>query len=99
MEENQNEMQLSVDKLMIRGCLNAEIYRGMKDEEVNAFIIRDVNSTARKFVSEEWTGEVTVKCVYTVIDCRLNKTDEVHVDLVYNHDKGSYIVKKTKKKL
>ena len=97
--DKKNLNNSEVEKLMIRGFLNASIYKGMNDSQLTAFINRDATLTALKFVDKEWQGEVDIKCEYVVIDTSYNKLEVVEANLVFTREYGAKCLKKKIRKL
>lgn len=75
--------------LRITGVLNYDLYKDMKDEDLLAFVCKDVTEKCCKFVSDEWQEEVNVVADYTVIDSYYNKRGNLTAKLVYKHFDGT----------
>ena len=75
--------------LRVTGVLNYHLYKDIKDDDLLAFIAKDVAGICRKFVSDEWQEEVNVVADYTVIDSYYNKRGNLTAKLVYKHFNGT----------
>ena len=75
--------------IKVTGVLNYNIYKDMKDDDLLAFVCKDVTEKCRKFVSGEWQEEVNVVADYTVIDSYYNTRGTLTAKLVYKHFDGT----------
>ena len=91
--EKEQKLDFRTDfyELKITGVLDYEKYKTLAKHELGAFIKRDTESAARKFVSVEWEKEVNVKAEYIVIDSYYKVHEKVTAQLVYNHANGAYV--------
>ena len=90
-KEQELEFRTDFSELKITGVLDYEKYKTLAKHELGAFLKRDTESAARKFVSAEWTKAVNVIAKYIVIDSYYKVHEEVTAQLVYNHEKGAYV--------
>jgi len=71
------------------GCFNADIFKGMKKDEVEKTIVSNASSTARHLVTPEWMDEVAITATYDVVDYYYNTVAKVTAELTYTHLKGA----------
>ena len=93
---NKQETTVAFDgHLSIHGYLNAALYKDMGDNELVRFLEIDASQLAKKFVSEKWEDNVTIKSSYTVVDSYYNRVCAVEATLTYNHLAGARLIKKS----
>ena len=70
------------------GVLSEHIYKKTSEEDLNAFIHRDVLSKVSRFVSEDWLASVTVEVEYLIIDTFYNPVKSIRRTFQYSHREG-----------
>lgn len=74
--------------LRVTGVLNYHLYKDIKDDDLLAFIAKDVAGICRKFVSDEWLEEVSVLAEYTILDSYYHTRGKLKARLTYKHFGG-----------
>lgn len=74
--------------LKVTGVLNYHKYKDMTNDDIQAFLSRDVAEMCRRFVSDEWQEEVSVLADYTILDSRYHTHGHLQARLTYKHFGG-----------
>lgn len=78
-----------MEKITIKGFLNAELLQKMNDEEIESFIVNDCNQRCQKCVIEEDTETKKILMYYTVIDHFYAIVGNLEAELTYSHKKNA----------